>query len=73
MMHHALFGEPAPIKSGDTVIFAEVAHAHYYSPRDFYDVMRLKLRSGKTRRLQRAARIKTRIKKGPRKPQTSQN
>ena len=44
-------GEPGYVESGATLVFAQVGHAVLYSPRDFYDVMRLKLRAGKTRRL----------------------
>lgn len=44
-------GEGAVLVSGAAIVFAKVAHALYYAPWDFYDVMRLKLRAGKTRRL----------------------
>ncbi|MHC5037238.1 MAG: FHA domain-containing protein [Planctomycetota bacterium] len=44
-------GEPFPLKSGATLVFAKSVQAIYFSPRDFFNYMRLKLRKGKTRKL----------------------
>jgi len=51
--HGLAEGVAAPLESGMEFVFGRHVHALFFSPLDFYRYMRLKLRTGKTRKTKR--------------------
>lgn len=51
--HPLVEGKTAPLESGMELVFGRTVHALFFSPLDFHSYMRLKLRTGKTRKMKR--------------------